>query len=146
MRIESSAFENGGVIPSKYTCDGENISPSLQFFDVPENTKSLMLICDDPDSPTGTWNHWSIWNIDPTISEIGERGVPEGAMQGITSFGGIGYGGPCPHGGMHRYFFRLYALDTVLDLPKGSAKNELLSAMEGHVIENAELMGVYERK
>lgn len=146
MKIKSEAFEDGGLIPSKYTCDGENIIPPLLFSDVPERAKSLVLVMDDPDSPTGTWNHWTVWNIDPKTIGIPEGLVPERAMEGKTTFGDIGYGGPCPGKGRHRYFFKLYALDTELKLPAGSPKETLIEAMMGNIIAEAETHGVYERK
>lgn len=146
MNLTSSAFQNNGIIPSKYTCDGENINPPLKIFGIPQNTQSLVLIVDDPDSPTGTWVHWTVFNIDPKIQEISENSVPEGAVEGITDFGSIGYGGPCPHSGAHRYFFKLYALDAKLDLLAGSSKKEIEKAMEGHILDKAELIGLYSRK
>lgn len=146
MKIESSAFKNNEYIPSKYTCDGENINPPLKISGIPQNTQSLVLIVDDPDSPTGTWVHWTVFNIDPKIQEISENSVPEGAVEGITDFGSIGYGGPCPHSGTHRYFFKLYALDAKLDLLAGSSKKEIEKAMEGHILDKAELIGLYSRK
>jgi len=146
MKIRSSVFENEGYIPSRYTCDGENINPALLFFDVPIDTKGLALVMDDPDSPTGTWVHWTVWNINPKNTKILENTAPKESTQGITSFGDIGYGGPCPGSGEHRYFFKLYALNTLLDLKKGSGKEELLNAMEGYIISEAQLMGKYERE
>ena len=146
MIISTPAFKNGENIPSKYTCDGENINPPLEISGVPTGTKSLVLIMDDPDSPSGTWLHWSVWNISPQTTEIPENSVPAGAKEGLTSFGEIGYGGPCPHSGKHRYFFRLYALDSKLDLPQGASRTELEQAMAGHILAEAELMGLYERK
>ena len=146
MQIKSKAFKNGEIIPSKYTCDGENIIPPLVFSDVPEAAKSLVLIMDDPDSPTGTWTHWTVWNINPKITGIPEGMVPEGVMEGKTAFGDIGYGGPCPSKGRHRYFFKLYALNTELKLPPGSPKEELIEAIKGRIIAEAEMFGYYERK
>ncbi len=144
MRIES-VFQNGEKIPSKYTCDGENINPPLKFSDVPENTKSLAIIFDDPDSPSGTWTHWTIFNIDPKVIEIIENNVPENSVLGKTTFSDVKYGGPCPGSGEHRYVFKLFALDMVLDLKQGADISELEKAIEGHIIEKAELMGKYER-
>ncbi len=146
MKIESKAFENGGVIPSKYTCDGENIIPPIVFSDVPETAQSLVLIMDDPDSPTGTWTHWTVWNINPKIIGIPEGMTPEGVMEGKTTFGDIGYGGPCPGRGRHRYFFKLYALSTELKIPPGSPKDILVEAMKGCIIAEAEMFGIYEKK
>ena len=144
MKITSPAFEHEGKIPSRYTCDDADISPPLQFSDVPEGAASLALVMDDPDAPSGTFDHWIAWNIPPSTTSIGEGKEPEGA-QGMTDFGRNGYGGPCPPGGEHRYFFRLYALDAELDLPEGTSKADLERAMEGHVLEQATLMGKYSR-
>lgn len=146
MIISSPAFENNKEIPSKYTCDGENINPSLQISKVPEGTQSLVLIMDDPDAPAGTWVHWIIWNIDPKTAEVAENSVPPGGVGGVTSFGSTGYGGPCPPSGTHRYFFKLYALDTKLDLPSEADKAQLEKAMEGHILDQAELVGLYSRQ
>jgi len=145
MNIISPAFENGSNIPAKYTCDGDNINPPLVFAGVPKEAASLALIVDDPDSPTGTWNHWSIWNMEPTRTEITE-GKKGDWVEGVTTFGTVGYGGPCPHGGTHRYFFTLYALDEKIHLPEGSQKEMLLKVIDGHILASAELMGTYERK
>lgn len=145
MHIGSSAFDHNQKIPAKYTCDGEDINPSLDFAEVPEGAKSLALIVDDPDAPAGTWVHWTLWNIAPDIQEIEEKGVPEGAVQGMTSFGRPGYGGPCPPSGTHRYFFKLYALDTELELPEDADAHELEEAMAGHILAQSELIGLYSR-
>ena len=150
IEIKSSAFENEGMIPRKYTCDGEDISPPLSWGAVPEETKSLALICDDPDAPLGTFVHWVIFNIPPDIHELPEA-VPSqnilknGAKQGKNDFGNFGYGGPCPPFGTHRYYFKLYALDTMLDLEPGIKKKQLLKAMEGHILAEGQLMGKYKR-
>ena len=146
MKIESNSFSPGEKIPSQFTCDGENINPHLAFRDIPEGTKSITLISDDPDAPRGTWVHWTMWNIDPSVQEISQRSIPKGGVEGTTSFGKAGYGGPCPHSGMHRYFFKLYALDTMLDLTADTDKEKLEKAMEGHILDRAEIMGTYERK
>ncbi|MFA6296774.1 MAG: YbhB/YbcL family Raf kinase inhibitor-like protein [Patescibacteria group bacterium] len=145
MKIES-VFKNGENIPPKYTCDGENINLPLKFIDVPENTKSLALIFDDPDSPSGIWTHWIVWNIDPKNLEIKENSVPKNSVLGKTTFGEIGYGGPCPGSGEHRYVFKLFALDIVLNLVEGAEISELEKAIEDHVIAKAELIGKYERE
>ncbi|MBI2027657.1 MAG: YbhB/YbcL family Raf kinase inhibitor-like protein [Deltaproteobacteria bacterium] len=145
MKIESSAFEHNQKIPSKYTCDGHDLNPPLKFLDVPQEAKSLVLIMDDPDAPVGTWDHWLIWNIDPKVSDILENAVPQGAVEGTQSWDHTGYGGPCPPSGTHRYFFKLYALDTKLDLSKSSRKKDVESAMKGHVLSSAELIGLYSR-
>lgn len=145
MRITSIAFENNQPIPKKYTCDGTNVNPPLTFHNVPGEAKSLVLIVDDPDAPRGTFTHWTVWNIDPAITVIAENSVPDGAVQGITDFGQPGYGGPCPPSGTHRYFFKLYALDIDLVLDSSASVFTLARAMEGHIIEKAELVGLYGR-
>lgn len=145
MKIESPSFNSGENIPTKYTCDGENIIPPLVFSEVPEKARSLVLIMDDPDSPTGVWTHWTIWNINPKVIGVPEGLVPEGAMEGKTTFGDIGYGGPCPGKGSHRYFFKLYALDTELKIPPGSARETLVEAIKGRVVAEAETYGLYSR-
>jgi hypothetical protein len=145
MKIESPAFSNNQFIPSKYTCEGDNVNPPLRFSEIPQTAKSLVLIVDDPDAPSGTWVHWTVWNISPNTQEITENSVPEGAVEGLTDFGKPGYGGPCPPSGVHRYFFKLFALDTVLQLENSAKVSELKKAMEGHIIAEAELVGLYER-
>lgn len=143
MHIESPAFEANQSIPKKFTCDGEDLSPPLNIQNVPKDTKSLVLIVEDPDAPRGTFVHWLAWNIDPSSSQLSEgAAVPS---QGRNDFGELDYRGPCPPKGEHRYFFKLYALDTKLELPSGSNKKELEEVMEGHVIGKAELMGLYQR-
>lgn len=144
MKITSPAFNHNENIPSKYTCDGENISPPLKFSEVPKDTKILALIMDDPDAPVGTFVHWIIWNTPATTTEIKE-GEGISYPQGSNDFGKQRYGGPCPPSGTHRYFFKLYALDTELNLQPGATKQDLLEAMEGHIIEKAELIGKYSR-
>ena len=146
MKITSPVFNQGEAIPSKYTCDGENMSPPLSIAEVPEGTVSLVLICDDPDAPGGDWVHWLVWNIEPGVGEIAENSVSSGAVEGTTSFGKTGYGGPCPPSGTHRYFFKIYALDTNLELDSSAEKAKLLEAMEGHVLGQGELMGRYSRE
>lgn len=151
IEITSPAFEEGGVIPALHTCDAEDLSPSLEWSRPPEGTKSLALICDDPDAPAGTWVHWVIYDIEPSESGLTEgiptRGVAAGgAKQGINDFRRIGYGGPCPPpGAAHRYFFKLYALDIETDLPAGATKSDLLRVMEGHILGEGRLMGRYQR-
>ncbi len=150
MKIKSLAFQEGGKIPRKYTCDDKDVSPPLFWEDIPEDTKSLALICDDPDAPMGTWVHWVIYDLDPAINELPEN-VPmteildNGGIQGRNDFRRIGYGGPCPPGGIHRYYFKLYALNIKLDLGPGLTKSELLRAMEGHILDECQLMGKYSR-
>ena len=148
--VTSSAFEEAGMIPSKYTCDGENISPPLQWEPLPEATKSIALISDDPDAPMGVWVHWVVWNIPVAAGGLAEnvppdKVLPNGAKQGITDFQRHGYGGPCPPSGTHRYYFKVYALDTKPDVVNSSTKADLLSAMEGHIIAEGQLMGKYQR-
>ncbi len=145
MEISSSAFANNENIPAKYTCDGDNINPPLTFSNVPENTKSLVLINDDPDAPNGTWIHWTVWNIDPTTSEVAENSIPNNGSEGMTSFGFRHYGGPCPPSGTHRYFFKLYALDKTIELDTGATAADLEINMDGHVLEKAEFIGLYSR-
>ncbi len=149
--LKSPVFKNGDLIPGKYTCDGMDISPPLQWESIPEETKSIAIIADDPDAPMGTWVHWVIFNIPPSENQLpegvpAERELSNGARQGTNDFRRIGYGGPCPPGGTHRYFFKIYALDTVLDLKPGATKPQLLSAMKGHIIGQGELMGRYRRR
>jgi Raf kinase inhibitor-like YbhB/YbcL family protein len=151
MELKSSAFEAGGTIPTKYTCEGPDVSPPLSWSDVPAGTKSLALIADDPDAPMGTWVHWVAWNIPATATSL-EEDIPKrdtlanGMKQGTTDFRRIGYGGPCPPSGTHRYFFKLHALDTTLNLPNSTTKKDLERAMQGHILKQAELMGTYRRK
>lgn len=145
MKIQSSAFGEGQPIPKKYTCDGDGVNPPLNFSDIPSKTQSLALIVDDPDAPAGTWVHWLVWDMDPAVTSLAENSAPSGATQGKTSFGQNVYGGPCPPAGQHRYYFKLYALDTKLKLPSYSTVAELNSAMQGHIITQAELMGTYGR-
>ena len=144
MKITSSAFDPEQSIPSKYTCDGKDVNPPLRFEDVPAQAGSLVLVVDDPDAPAGTWLHWTLWNIDSELNKIEEDSVPEGAGEGMTNFGNTGYGGPCPPG-KHRYFFKLYALDTKLDLSSSAKVKHLENAMEDNIIEKAKLVGIYER-
>jgi Raf kinase inhibitor-like YbhB/YbcL family protein len=143
MKISSSAFRNGDRIPRQYSRDGEDKSPPLRITDVPPNTRSLTLIMDDPDAPRGTFTHWIVFDMDPKTVEIGEDRVPENARQGATDWGEAKYGGPKPPSGEHRYFFRLYALDTKLDLPRGSGRQQIMQAMQSHILEQAETMGRY---
>ena len=149
LSIKSPVFVNNGKIPLKYTCDGDNISPPLEIKGVPENAKSLALIMEDPDVPKriradGIWDHWVAWNIPPETTSIKEGSNPEGVI-GKNTGGSIGYTGPCPPDRQHRYFFKLYALDTTLNLPEGSKKSDVEALTKGHVIEKAELVGLYER-
>lgn len=150
IKITSTAFEEGGLIPEKYTCDGMDVSPPLAWGSAPEGTKTFALICDDPDAPMGTWVHWVLFNLPASVNELSENIPPErelenGAKQGTNDFMKIGYGGPCPPGGTHRYYFKLYALDTELNLEAGAKKPQLLNAIEGHILVEGRLMGRYSR-
>lgn len=150
FELKSSAFGNGSSIPSKYTCDGQDTSPPLSWNDAPSGTKSFALIADDPDAPMGTWVHWVVWNVPASASGLGEAldkkaALSDGTKQGVSDFKRPGYGGPCPPSGTHRYMFKLYALDTVLDLEQSATKAKLESAMKGHVLGQATLMGTYAR-
>lgn len=146
MKISSPAFVENGAIPAQYTCDGQDANPPLQIENVPGETRSLALIVDDPDAPGGMWVHWVVWNIDPTSREVGENSVPAGAVQGKNDWRRNSYGGPCPPSGTHRYFFKLYALDTTLNLGAGTTKADLEKAMKGHVLAQTQLIGVYRRR
>lgn len=150
MEIKSTAFKEGGMIPAKYTCDGVNVSPPLSWSNFPKETKSFSLICDDPDAPMGTWVHWVIYDMPVGITQLPEniasqRELARGGKQGANDFRKIGYGGPCPPGGEHRYYFKLYALDGTTDLKPGATKEQLLKAMQGHILAEAQLVGKYKR-
>ena len=143
MQIESPAFVHNKPIPIRYTCQGEDVSPPLEFKNIPNGTKSLALIVDDPDAPNGTFDHWIVWNLPAQGGLLEDAKV---AKQGKNHFGDSRYGGPCPPPGKpHRYFFKLYALDTTLDLPNGISKKQLEAAMEGHILAKAELIGTYQK-
>lgn len=146
--LTSSAFANESSIPEKYTCDGADVTPPLQWENLPDGTQSLVLIVDDPDAPVGIWDHWILYNIPPHVTEFAEnlQSLPEGTLEGKNSWARTGYGGPCPPDKMHRYYFKLYALDSVLDLPNGAHKSTLLKEMEGHIIGETQLMGKYDRQ
>ncbi|MDA2933605.1 YbhB/YbcL family Raf kinase inhibitor-like protein [Acidobacteria bacterium AH-259-D05] len=151
FQLTSTSFNAGEHIPRKYSCDGEDVSPPLTWSDAPKGTESLALIVDDPDAPVGTWVHWVLYNLPAKIHALPEGISPDaeladGGRHGTNSWGRLGYGGPCPPGGTHRYFFKLYALDMVLDLAVGSDKEQLLKAMEGHTLAQTELMGRYRRQ
>jgi Raf kinase inhibitor-like YbhB/YbcL family protein len=145
MKIISSAFQEGGNIPSKFTCDGGDTSPPLQIAEVPSGAKSLALVVDDPDAPSGLFTHWMVWNISPQNNTIAEGSTPKG-VHGRNDFGKSGYGGPCPPSGTHRYYFKIFALDRELELPAGAKRSQLDAAMKGHVIGQGELMARYSRK
>jgi Raf kinase inhibitor-like YbhB/YbcL family protein len=151
IEVTSPAFGEGESMPATYTADGEDISPPLEWTGVPEGAKSIALINDDPDAPVGTWVHWVLYNIPPDVTSLEENMPPDetlanGARQGTTDFGRIGYGGPAPPSGTHRYFFKVYALDTMLDLPTGATKRQVGDAMQGHVLAEGQLMGKYSRR
>ncbi len=150
MKINSTAFAEGATIPRKYTCDAENVSPPLQWTEVPSGAKALALIADDPDAPSGTWIHWVAFNLPGGSAGLSEGVKPQaslegGATQGTNSFRKVGYGGPCPPSGTHRYYFRLYALDAVLSLKSDAGAREVQAAMKGHMLAEAALMGRYSR-
>ena len=146
MKIESDVFVNNGKIPVRYTCNGERIQIPIKMFDVPKDAKSLALIVDDPDAPNGDFVHWVVWNIDPKISVIKNNNNISGATEGYTSLGKPGWVAPCPPSGIHHYNFKLFALDTVLSMSKSSGKIDLIHAMEGRIIDNAVLVGLYGRE
>jgi Raf kinase inhibitor-like YbhB/YbcL family protein len=151
FKLTSSAFENGATIPKQFTCDGTDLSPALEWSGAPEKTKSFSLIVDDPDAPVGTWVHWVLYDLPADAKQLGEGVAKEeqlanGAQQGRNDFRRIGYGGPCPPAGpAHRYFFKLYALDAMLNLKAGASKADVEKAMAGHVLAQAALMGRYKR-
>ncbi len=150
LEISSPAFSEGEMIPTRYTCDGPDVSPELSWSGVPEAAKSLALICDDPDAPMGTWVHWVLFNIPSSANGLtaeipSHASLENGARHGTNDFRRLGYGGPCPPGGTHRYFFKLYALDTELNLDNGVTKAQLVEAMKGHILAEGQLMGKYKR-
>jgi Raf kinase inhibitor-like YbhB/YbcL family protein len=150
IKVTSSAFKDGEIIPKQYTCDGNDISPPLTWSGAPQETKSIALICDDPDAPMGTWVHWVLFNLPPASNALpaevsSARVLDNGAKHGKNDFRRFGYGGPCPPGGTHRYYFKVYALDSVLDLDPGITKADLVKAMQGHIIAEGQLMGRYKR-
>jgi Raf kinase inhibitor-like YbhB/YbcL family protein len=145
MTIASPAFRNCQMIPKIYTCDGKSVNPQLIFSQIPHRAKSLALIVDDPDAPAGTWVHWVVFNVRPTTKKIGQNSVPTGSTLGTTSFGKPGYGGPCPPSGTHRYFFKLYALNTILKADTKTTKATLVKEMQGHILGQAQMIGLYRR-
>jgi Raf kinase inhibitor-like YbhB/YbcL family protein len=150
MKLTSSAFTEGAMIPVKYTCDGQNISPPLTWTDVPGGVRTLALICDDPDAPAGTWVHWVAFNLPQDATGLPEGVPPDktlatGGVQGMNSGRRLGYGGPCPPSGTHRYYFKLYALDNTLSLGSNATAKDLQTAMQGHVLAETQLMGRYRR-
>lgn len=146
LKISSPAFADTQSIPDRYTCNGANISPPLRFEGVPESAKSLALIVDDPDAPSGTWTHWMVWNMNPHTRELPEQAAPREAIIGKNDFYHNSYGGPCPPSGTHRYFFRLYALDAVLETAGHASRAEVDKAIQPHIIQQAQLMGTYHKK
>lgn len=150
MEITSSSFNHEGMIPAKYTCDGQNISPPLSWSQAPEKVKSFALICDDPDAPAGIWVHWVLFDLPANVNTLPEKVSRQEEIAGLgkngkNTSGRYGYDGPCPPGGTHRYYFKLFALDTMLNLKAGVTKEDLLKAMKGHVLAEAQLMGKYKR-
>jgi hypothetical protein len=139
----TSVFEHNGHIPVKYTCDGDDINPPLNIEGIPDGTQSLVLIMDDPDAPMGTWDHWIVWNI-PASGKIEENSAP--GIEGVNSWRKNNYGGPCPPSGTHRYFFKVYALDTKLNLPTSANKKDVEKAMQSHILAEGELIGLYSRQ
>ena len=145
LTISSPAFGENEKIPVRYSCKGDNVNPELHFEDVPEGTRSLVLIVDDPDAPGGIFDHWIVFDIPPETSVLAENSIPKDAIQGVNGFGDIGYGGPCPPSGTHRYRFKLYAVDTTIELPEGSTKDDVLEAIDGHVLEDDMLTGLFSK-
>lgn len=150
IKLTSTAFKEGESIPRAYTCDGVNVSPSLEWSGIPKTARTLAIVADDPDAPGGTWVHWVLYNLPADNIGLVENvpateALKAGGFQGKSDFGKIGYGGPCPPTGTHRYFFRIYALDSELPLKAGATKSELMKAMEGHIIVQGQLMGTYRR-
>jgi len=151
IKLSSTAFQDDGLIPSKYTCDGDNISPPLAWSNIPANTKSVALIVDDPDAPAKTWVHWVLYDLPTSTTNLPETvkpqpSLPGGGKNGRNDFNKLGYGGPCPPAGTHRYFFKIYALDSETGLQPGATKEELLHAMDDHVIGQGKLVGTYQRR
>ena len=146
VSIATSAFQAGGDIPAKFTCNGANVNPELKINGVPNEAKSLVLIVDDPDAPHGLFTHWIVWNIDPKTTDIGENSVPVGGVQGTNDFGKRNYSGPCPPSGTHRYFFKIFALDMKLDLKPSARRADLDAAIKSHILERGALMARYAHK
>lgn len=151
MNLSSTSFQNGNTIPRKFTCDGEDLSPELSWSDIPAGTKTFALLTDDPDAPVGNWNHWTMWNIPGSAKGLAEgtakeARLPDGSQQGLNDFHKPGYNGPCPPPGRpHRYYFKLFSLDTKLDLKAAATKKDLEAAMKAHILGQAEWMGRYGR-
>jgi Raf kinase inhibitor-like YbhB/YbcL family protein len=145
MRITTPAFHDGGRIPPDYTCDGDDVNPELRIVDVPDSAQSLAIMVDDPTSPSGNWLHWSVWNIDPSVTLIPRDSVPKGAIEGETDFSEVGYGGPCPSYGEHEYRFMVFALDTKLNIARGAPRHVVEEAMKLHIIAEAVVSAKYQR-
>lgn len=145
MKITTD-FDHNSNIPSKYTCDGQDLAPDLIISDVPTDAKELVLIVDDPDAPMGTWVHWVVYNIPVETKKIEYKNLPKATKQGMTDFGRIGWGGPCPPSGTHRYFFKLYAINKNLNLAQGATKFQIENEIKDNIIEKAEIIGLYKRK
>lgn len=144
LSLTSQSFADQNNIPKKYTCNGQNSSPDLEWSGAPSGTKSYVLIMDDPDAPNGTWVHWVLFNIPGNLKQLSEAAeLPAGAISGHNSWEQKGYGGPCPPSGTHRYFFKLYALDTILTINSSVRKSDVLNAMQDHILESCELVGLY---
>ena len=146
ISVTAPAFRAGGDIPAKFTCNGANVNPELKISGVPNEATSLVLIVDDPDAPHGLFTHWIVWNIDLKMTDVAENSAPAGGIQGTNDFGKRNYGGPCPPSGTHRYFFKIFALDTKLELKPSARRAELDAAMKGHVLAQGELMARYSHK
>lgn len=145
MQIKSEAFQDNGYLSAEFSCEGANSRPPLEVIDLPKGTQSIAIIVDDPDAPSGLFTHWIIWNIPATKSQLEKGQLPQGAIEGKNDFQNIGYGGPCPPHGEHRYNFEAYALDSTLDLPQGASYQELEAAMKGHVLETSSIVGRYRK-
>ncbi|MBU1076971.1 MAG: YbhB/YbcL family Raf kinase inhibitor-like protein [Spirochaetes bacterium] len=151
LQISSPSFQDGEMIPAKHTCDGDDLSPALEWSKVPDGTRSIAVICDDPDAPAGEWVHWVLFNLSGNIKRLADgipadKALPNGAKQGVNDFNRIGYGGPCPPGRtVHRYFFKVFALNTNLELDSGITKFDLIKAMESHILAKGQLTGKYSR-
>lgn len=146
IRLTSSAFTDGGNLPAPYTCGGAGESPPLAWSNLPANTKSLAITCLDPDAPAGTFTHWLVYEMSPTTTSVSEGAAPAGARQGMNDFGNVGYGAPCPPaGGPHHYVFTIYALDNSPDVKEGASKNDLLAAIQGHILAQGQITGMYGR-
>ncbi|MCE5215084.1 MAG: YbhB/YbcL family Raf kinase inhibitor-like protein [Methanobacterium sp.] len=150
IKITSTVFDEGGVIPNIYSCNGINISPPLNWNDLPEDTESIALICEDPDAPGGIWTHWIIFNLPADTRNLpehimGREELDNGARHGLNDFGSVGYGGPCPPSGTHRYYFKIYALDIKLDLTSLIGRSDFLKGIQGHILDEGQIMGVFTR-